>query len=376
MIKSVKVGLIAAPELAEDIANKLLEPMTVALTQHVSKETNWKIEIKIDSLTGAAETVLDIFEKAVSYKEVYEWDYIICLTDLPIFHQKKVVIADMNEERSIGLISLPAFGFRPFLKRVKKVAIYMCKEMHPSVQLNQEDSNEIINEGSKTFSKHSRSMFPLTPSRKVQIKLGKSGDFHSRFLVVPQLYGRICLLLGMTLANSPFKMMSSLTNVIAIAFATGAFGMIFTTIWEVSHIFSNLRLTVITVAAIFGMVVWIVIAHNLWEKISLRENKQIRKLYNLTTALTLIIAISAYYSVIFILFFGTALVLIPPDFLDKVLELKGSVSFVNYLKIAWFCSSISIVVGAIGAGLKNEELVRNSTYGYRQYKRYEKYQDE
>lgn len=53
-----------------------------------------------------------------------------------------------------------------------------------------------------------------------------------------------------------------------------------------------------------------------------------------------------------------------------------SVTLVDYVKISWFSTSISIFVGAIGAGLENEELVRESTYGYRQIKRYERTREE
>lgn len=40
------------------------------------------------------------------------------------------------------------------------------------------------------------------------------------------------LVSGMTFANNPLNMMASLSNIVAIAFTTGAFGLIFTTMWQ------------------------------------------------------------------------------------------------------------------------------------------------
>src|SRR5699024_3842745 len=88
------------------------------------------------------------------------------------------------------------------------------------------------------------------------------------------------LLSGMSCANDQVKMMSNLTSVVAVAFTTGGFGLIFTTMWTLSHLFSYLRLTFIMVLAIIGMVVWIILAHELWEPIKTSSYKRISRLYN------------------------------------------------------------------------------------------------
>jgi len=53
-----------------------------------------------------------------------------------------------------------------------------------------------------------------------------------RYLVYPRLHGLLRLIIGMTFANNPLKIMSSFKSVIAIAFTTGAFSLIFPTICE------------------------------------------------------------------------------------------------------------------------------------------------
>lgn len=376
MGEKITVGLVAAPELAEQIAYKLKKILSESFKKHISDGIEWEVEIAIDPLTGAAETVDEIFQETTTYRSNNTWDFIVCLTDLPIFHEKKVVAVDINERLNISIVSIPAFGFSPFVKRIQKSIIFTLKTMYQKVGAHSNVQKDTNSHTTKTeITKLLKRSFPISPVRKVRLWMKETGDVHTRIIIVPRFYGSFYLLLGMTTANNPFKVMSSLTNVVAIAFTTGVFGMAFTTIWELSHIFSNWRLTGIMIAAIFGMVVWISVAQELWEPRSTDSDNQIRKLYNLTTAMTLLAAIGAYYVVVFMLFSVTAFVMIPPDLLAETLGLDATPTIVNYFKIAWFAASLSIVAGAIGAGLANEELVRNSTYGYRQRKRYEEKQN-
>ncbi|MUV38558.1 hypothetical protein JNUCC1_02412 [Lentibacillus sp. JNUCC-1] len=374
MTQEISIGLIAAPELANELANDLIDLLPDSLDEHLPNETVWTVDSVIDPLTGAAENAGDIFKEAVDYRDVRGWNYIICLTDLPVFHKKDIVAVDINETSDVCIVSIPAFGWRPVLHRIKKTIIQVVGEMHGmSGQKENELSDDPQKQQEILSSDLLRRQFPISPVRKVRSLLTETGEVHTRYLVVPKLNGGLRLLSGMTFANNPLKMMSTLTNVIAIAFTTGAFGMIFTTMWRLSHLFTVWRLTGITLTAIFGMVLWVIVAHGLWEKQSSNFNqksKRLRRLYNMTTVTTLLISVTGYYAVVYLLFFGTALVFIPPDILGETLMLGESAGVQSYLRIAWFAASISTVAGAIGAGLENEQLVRDSTYGYRQYRRY------
>ena len=69
--------------------------------------------------------------------------------------------------------------------------------------------------------------------------------------------------------------------------------------------------------------------------------------------------------------YNLLIVLLPSGFLGQQVGLKGPAGIDLYLSIPWFAASISTVAGAIGAGLLNDELIKESTYGYRQRVRYE-----
>lgn len=370
------IGLIAAPELAEDLSKELVERLPDLLSQYISSDINWEVERVADSLIGGAETSKEIFSHATTYRESREWDYLISLTDLPIFHEKYIVAVDIEENNYSSLISIPAFGWRPVFKRIEKVIIQITQQMISSSGDTKEQAKSSSDSNKQVKNtKLLRKQFPISTVRKIQTEPDETSKGHTKYIVVPRFNGSFRLLSGMTFANNPFQLMPSLTNVIAISFTTGAFGLIFTTMWKLSYYFSDWRLLIITLASIFGMTIWVIISHELWEPkrahLSSQQPKRMRRLYNTTTFSTILIAIISYYIIIFLLFFMITNLFIPKDFLTETLSMDEPAGVLEYMQLAWLAASVSTIAGGIGAGLENEELVRDATYSYRQRKRYE-----
>ena len=82
------------------------------------------------------------------------------------------------------------------------------------------------------------------------------------------------------------------------------------------------------------------VSHGLWESTKEAKHKRIVMLYNLTTIMTLFIAIVIYYMILYSLFLIAELVLLPPGFLGQQVGLKGPASVQLYLSIPWFATSI------------------------------------
>ncbi|MDY0395552.1 hypothetical protein RWE15_15355 [Virgibacillus halophilus] len=120
-----------------------------------------------------------------------------------------------------------------------------------------------------------------------------------RFMVVPKWNGLMKILSGMTVANRPWAIMPSFKGVTGVAFATGAYMLIFTTLWQLSALYGLDRFVGLMLAAMFGMVSWIIFAHDLWEKAGGNNSKRLRLLYNATTVLTLSTSVIVFYVSLF-----------------------------------------------------------------------------
>lgn len=360
------IGLVVAPGVTEKLAQSLIDDIPNILSEQDNHQRDWKVDLVVDPLTGFAESVEEIFKKIQDYHNKRKWDYVVGITDLPMFYHQNVLALDINKKNGAAIFSYPAFGWRPVKNRFKHALVTIINELHYSERehVGYDDNNRVKKEINKQF--------PFSRIEKTEVHLKETGNNHLRYLSNSRSLGMIRLVSGMTFANNPLNMMASLSNIVAIAFTTGAFGLIFSTMWNMGLDFSVWRLFGISIMAILGMLVWIMVSHGLWESTKKAKHKRIVMLYNLTTIMTLFIAIVIYYMILYSLFLIAELVLLPPGFLGQQVGLEGPASVQLYLSIPWFATSISTVAGAIGAGLLNDQLIKESTYGYRQKVRYEK----
>ena len=366
MSEEKTIGLVVAPGVTEKLAQSLIDDIPNILSEQDNHQRDWKVDLVVDPLTGFAESVEEIFKKIQDYHDKREWDYVVGITDLPMFYHQNVLALDINKKNGAAIFSYPAFGWRPVKNRFKHAIVTIINELHYSERehVGYDDNNRVKKEINKQF--------PFSRIEKTEVHLKETGNNHLRYLSNSRSLGMIRLVSGMTFANNPLNMMASLSNIVAIAFTTGAFGLIFSTMWNMGLDFSVWRLFGISIMAILGMLVWIMVSHGLWESTKKAKHKRIVMLYNLTTIMTLFIAIVIYYMILYSLFLIAELVLLPPGFLGQQVGLEGPASVQLYLSIPWFATSISTVAGAIGAGLLNDQLIKESTYGYRQKVRYEK----
>lgn len=391
----MKAGIIAAPGQAEKITGSLIDFLSEKLNTEINDDLHWEIEWLVDPLTGAAETAEEILDNANVIKQRREWDYAICLTDLPIFHTGNIVAADISFHFQVAQISVPTYGMPPVKNQVEKSIIHLFKALYEENSVY----GQSIKQRRKTEPLHSP--FPMSFVQREEAQNNKNDidtDAQNRhiedknqpnnrdneqadnepneryidvrFLVTPKIIGLLRLIIGMTFSNNPLKIMSAFKGVLAIAFATGAFALVFPTVWKLSHYFSAFRLTIIMLVAILGLAFWIILIYNLWESPSSKNNTVIRRLYNGATVSTLVIDVAGYYFLLFLLFFTVSAIFIPPDYLAANLSGNEQSALFNYMRVAWAEASIATIVSTMGAGLEEENTVRNLTYGFRQKQRY------
>jgi len=369
MEKELSIGLIAAPELPAEIVKKYLDDLPKIFEREIDKNIFWNVEMIEDPLTGSAEDVDDILEETLKIRDEKGWDYAISLTDLPIFYGKYVVAADNSYQKRIAQISIPAFGVPSLRDSIKKTILHILKEL---VYYSETDNNNVNEE---QLSKKLQKGFPVFKVKRIRPSKHPT-EADVRYLVIPKTNGKIRLLIGMTESNRPMSIIGSFKKVLTAAFTTGAFGLIFTTMWNLGIILSTGRLAGLMIAAVSVLIIWIIFNHNLWEGPSAGNEKRVRQLYNMTTFITLLISVITYYVLLLTFFLTAALVLIPPDFFKAAVSIEGDPHIIHYLRVAWVTTSISTIAGAIGVGMENEELVRDITYGYRQKRRYNNIQNQ
>ena len=370
------LGLVPAPELPADIARQFARQLPELLANYVDDHWDWKVEVVESPLVGAVEDTARIIEQTEEYKQRHGWDYAVCITDLVICDGKDFVVADASMEKAVALISLPTFGSMGLRRRMREAILQLANELrHGSSDADRERQAQqtrkslkvdesLRGEGARrlTGKRLFEQLFPIK-----RITPDKNGKTPVDVRFIARFGGNFRVLAGMVRANRPWAVFPAFKSIIAVAFATGAYGLIFPTLWKLSDAYQGPRFILLMAASMVAMVAWIIIAHRLWEPARKAVVPRIAKLYNTATVLTLSIAVVVYYVCLLGLFILAISIIVPSSLLEQ--KLGHPIGLSNYIVLAWLATSVATIAGAIGAGLEDEHTVRNATYGYRQRQR-------
>lgn len=335
------LGLVPSPDHCERIASRIKDTLPDRLKRAVPTGGPWKVSIESDPLTGSNVDIADILRSVEERRQKAGWDYAIALTDLPIRENGTTILAERASGQSVAILSVPALGV---------------------FQVDRKATRHLVR---------------LTAQLAEEREKGDRPDDVSRTdvqIVRPRLFSTVKLLAGMVYANRPWSLFPSFRTTVATAFATGGYGLIFSTLWEIGNVYGYARLTTLMVVAMTILVSWIVIAHDLWERHREGVTQYERALYNATTVTTIAVGVVFAYSIIFVLLLFAAVVYIPASMLES--KIGMAVTPMSYVRIAWVTSSVATIAGAIGAGLEKTEAVRNATFGWRQIARWKAHDQE
>jgi hypothetical protein len=346
----ILVGLVATPpDHPARITAQLTAELADRLAERVDADVRWTVREGWGEVAprrdGGVEALLD---DLASRRAGDRWDLAVCLTDLPLHTDRMPLVAQSSAQRRVAMVSLPALGLRQL--RAVRAAV-------PDLvgRLLTDASDERVPPARWAPAE----MAGRVPAIHRVIGEGDAGELS---YVASRLIGRVRLLAGMVRANRPGRALLGLSKLLVGAFGTVALALNNSTVWKVADALGGLRLSMIMALALTALVAWLIVAHDLWEKPDRQTPAELARMFNLGTILTLTLATTLSYVV---LFAGTVLagaLLIDTSVLQQTLQ--RPVDSTDYLTLAWLISSLATVGGAIGSGLEDEETVRAAAYGY------------
>jgi hypothetical protein len=389
----VTVGVIAPPGAASRYAQELGETLPSMLADRVDGQVHWNLDVRTDPLAGLGDESEMLNEtRRITRRD--GWDFGVCLTDLPIYRHAgmprssgRLVVADVSHQRSIAALSLPPLGVWGLRSRLRQAILRLIGELHAGAQPTQPeaDSSAAGEEQEDTETPAQRQSVTVgqlmsercttwtVPTRRREHRTIELG-IDTRF-VSPAGRGHLRVWAAMVAANRPWALFHNFSIVIALAFATGAYGLIFQSVYRLTDYWGLARLIATMVASMAVMVVWFIISHHLWEPTSEhRSSLPMAELYNWITVLTLSFAILLAYAALYLLLLVAAALAVPEVYLEQTL--RHPIGASRYFLLAWITASVGTVAGALGAGLETDEAVRQATFGVRQRSRLKMVQDQ
>ncbi|OAX52369.1 hypothetical protein [Rothia kristinae] len=268
-------------------------------------------------------------------------DATILLTEMPRHAGGHPLVAETFADQRVAVVSCPTLGV-PFPRRRLVRTILAC-----AARLL--DAKE--DRGSQHWNRWKR--HPAT---------GHLSLFAHTITGVPRT------VLGMVAANDPWRTAPKLSSAMAAAAGVGAFGVFYSSIWQMSDALSTARLLSIGVLAVVLMTGWLLVSNRLWDRPAKERLGAVVGLYNASTVLTLLLCVLVLYAALVVLILLAGLVVIDPEFMASTLG-TGEVGFTNYLDIAWMSAAMGVVAGALGSSFDSQTDLRRLTHGQRERQR-------
>ncbi|HKU09857.1 MAG TPA: hypothetical protein VJQ61_01310 [Sinomonas sp.] len=319
----VHVGLLADPASPTDVARRISD-----LQPRGEDRDAWDIEIVSESFTTDCEDVNTALGRLRDQARQHDWDLLIGLTELPLRDDDgRYLLTKTDPERLTAVLSLPALGGLRMHTRARHAVRSLVGGM-------------------------------AEPA---------SRDEHR--VPLPRLSGRWRLLLGMVLANRPWRLVPGLKSALVAALATGAVATVNSTVWLLAGSLSWWRLAVAMIASIALIVGWLVIDGELWDRPDndSAEARERSRLYNTSTLLTLTIGVSICYLALYVVNLAWALFVLDPEVMGRYLH--TSIGYGDVFVLTWFVASAATVGGALGSSLESDDAIRAAAYSKREEER-------
>lgn len=320
--------------ISEDVRTDMREVLQPPVRVHLHTEL---IPVRPDN-------TLDRTRARQISQEYDHVDVVILLTEMPRHHAGRPLVAEAFPAEKVAVISCPTLGITLTMRRLLKVLLSAAAQV-----MSVEDDHDLR-----------RRAYRWT-------RWETEDDGRRRALYAHTVTGGPRTVLGMVMANDPWRTAPRLSGALAAASAVGAFGIFYTSIWQMAQALSSLRLAAIGVLAIALMVGWLILSNRLWDRPKQERLSTVVGLYNLSTVVTLALCTTVLYLALFVGILAASLVVISADFMATVLG--GPVSLANNLDIAWFSAAMGVIAGGLGTSFDSETDLRRLTHGQRERQR-------
>jgi hypothetical protein len=289
----------------------------------------WDITVVSEPFTTGSENVGTAVDRLQDHARQRDWDVVIGLTELPLHDEKgRHLQVETDPARRTSVLSLPALGGLRMHSRARRAVRSLVKGL----------------------------VDPDSDAQQDQVSL-------------PRRRGRWRLLMGMVLANRPWRLVPGLKSALVAALATGAVATINMTVWLLANSLSWWRLVVAMVVSVAIAVGWLVIDAGLWDHPDddTPRARERSRLYNASTLLTLTAGVLICYCALYVVNLAWALFVLDPAVMGGYL--RTSFTYGDLFIVTWFVASAATVGGGLGSGLESDEAIRAAAYSKREEER-------
>ncbi|GAA4106334.1 hypothetical protein GCM10022249_02010 [Enteractinococcus coprophilus] len=331
---------MADPGLAEDIAQRVSEDLAMRLRNETDEE--WEVENVQEELPLGPDGNVALGDFAPKILERHGWDYVFYLTDLPAFHDKQPILCRTVAHSRGALIVLPALGAIRLPTQVLELVLTLLS----------------------TLSGTTEGIDPQAVGRDIQRQgMVQLLPGNSQLVLLRGPLSRCRMLAGMLRGNRPFRLPGAMSGFITAGAASGAFGVFYSSIWDLADAHHPIRLLLIGILSVALLTMWLIYRNGLWTSRKAPETP----LDNIATVITVGVGVLVTYLILCIGLFALAIVIVDANYLASQLEHTAGLE--SYFRLSWLAASLGTLAGALGANFDSDDAIRQATYSRRWHER-------
>ncbi|HSK23712.1 MAG TPA: hypothetical protein VK906_11075 [Egicoccus sp.] len=342
----VHLGVVAAPAVGRDVAAEVVAALPGLLERRYAG-TAWQVTLLVDALVAPPADDDDLVEAAHDRLLAEDFDLLLVLTDLPVDVDGRAVVGHASPLHGVGVLCVPALGPLNRRRRALDASVRLL-DVLLDVPAGADDATATAEAGERL--------------RDLATDFAR-GDDRGLVLAARVLTGKWGLLFGMVRANHPWRLALRLSRALAAAGAVGILAMVTPDVWLLADDYSLLRHSLLALAVIAIVCATLIVGARLWDRPPTPRAREQVTLFNLATLVTVAIGVTTLYGVLFLLAQIGAFALLTPGVLTETLG--HPIRPADVIGVAWLTTTLSMLGGALGAGIESDDAVREAAYSHR-----------
>ena len=346
---TVTVGLVVTPALDKAALDQLADELRDRLGE-LYRDADWRVAPSRDALVAGPVELTELVDAVRTRMLEEDWDLAVAVTDLPLRLARRPLLTHTSPSHNVALVSLPAIG--------------VVRRHHRLLDSIADALAVLIGDVPSERDTQGRPRFAVR-ARLVELGSGIDNPSEAQVIVflAQVLTGNIRLLLGMIVANKPWRLIPRLSRAMLGALAAGVFALVTSDVWRIAASLNALRLTVLTVISAGAAIVALIVAHGLWERAPDPRVREQVALFNVVTTITVALGIGSLYLALFVVSLAVAGLTIDDALLARSIGQPAGLD--EYLRLAWLTASVATVGGALGGTVESDSAVREAAYAHR-----------
>lgn len=300
----------------------------------------WRLAMQVEVLDGS--TPSELMETARDRLLDEDWDLVIVASGLPLRSGRKPVLTQISPVHRVGLVALPSLRA---LRRRGSIPQTVAHLVGPLIGWDP------LEDGPEDLARRAHQMADDLPDRSGEGPVQYTGRV---------LAGNTRVLLGLVIANRPWRLAMTLSRALTAAAAAGVVTLATSDLWLLATAYGPVRLILLTLLAIGAVTTTLMIGADLWERPRSRVEREQVTLFNIATTTTVVIGVVTFFAALFILSFLAAVLLVDAGVFAAVIG--QTVGIAEYAQLSLLTAALATVGGALGAGLENDDVVRAAAF--------------